>query len=69
MTFNRVFVLALVVAMVGDVDHATDLNGLAKFIVFILIYVVGRLLWGTAPDPLPGAVKRGLEDFAREYRK
>lgn len=61
MSFPRGCIIALMAGLTahGDGD-AADL---------FVVALIGQALWWLAPDPLPGAIKRGLEDFAREYRR
>ena len=49
--------------LAGGIAHADDLST-AAFCVLVAIFA-----WAWTSDPLPGAIERGLEDFARRYRR
>ncbi len=38
------------------------------YLIF-LGWATSGLLWINSPDPVPGAVRKGLEDFAKDYRR
>src|SRR3546814_14890668 len=61
MTFTRATILAMMTAMLvrGPATGGHDLAVIASC----------GILWWFTTDPLPEAIKRGLEDFAREYRR
>ncbi len=60
MTFTRALILAF---MAGDFAKN---DGVGQHLVAVLIAAV---LWFTlTSDPLPAAVERGLQSFAKRYR-
>lgn len=61
MSFPRALTTAL---MAGWIARGDGTGG-----EFLAIAAIGGFLWYVAPDPLPDAIKRGLEAFARDYRR
>lgn len=61
MSFARAFVIAV---MAGVITRSDDLvTGAA------VAWLVGGVAWLFLTDPLPGAIRRGLEAYAKDYRK
>jgi hypothetical protein len=60
MTFTRAWTIAIMVRLL---DRSDGVGGV------LLAFAVTAPLWYLTSDPLPAAVKRGLENFAREYRR
>lgn len=60
MTFQR----AVVIAVMTDI-MVTGQGTWAS----VAAVVLGGALWFFTDDPLPGAIERGLEDFARKHRR
>lgn len=68
MSFTRAFLLAL---MTGLQTHLQMHHPgfVASILLSLMIFAAFGALWHINPDPLPGAVRKGLEDFAKEYRR
>jgi hypothetical protein len=60
MTFTRAFVIAVMTSLLL---RDSSVEGFAAAIG------LGGFLWLFTTDPLPAAVKRGLENFAKDYRR
>ena len=39
------------------------------FAIVLVTWAIGGFLWSFSDDPLPDATRRGLEAYARTYRK
>lgn len=60
MNFQR----AVVIAVMADIMSSSS-----ELAVSLLAVGVGAALWHFTPDPLPDAVAKGIEDFARKHRR
>lgn len=60
MNFQR----AVVIAVMTDIMVSSN-----EIAVSLVAVATGGVLWFFAPDPLPGAIERGLEEFARKHRR
>ncbi len=61
MNFARAFVIALMAGWVARGDGSG--------VEILAAAAIGGFLWFLAPDPLPSVIKRGLEDFAKDFRR
>ena len=61
MTYGRAVTIALMVVML-DRAYPEPLGVLALVLLFYF-------LWMWTSDPLPDAIRKGLEAFARDYRR
>ncbi len=69
MTFGRANVIAWMTALITRLVLYPPAGLGATILLVALITAIFGLLWRLHPDPLPGAVRKGLEDFAKEYRR
>jgi hypothetical protein len=64
MTFNR----AIVIAMMANLFGHCDGRGMELIFEYVLVMLIGSILWHLTTDPLPGAIERGLDAYAKKWR-
>jgi hypothetical protein len=64
MTFARMLILAITTA---TLVHAFGVPGdRAEFVLWTLL--ASYVAWSFTTDPLPGAIERGLDHYAKKWR-
>lgn len=68
MTFERAYLIALLVVAMQEIG-STGATVIEKAALSGLLYLGIRFIWNLFEDPLPGAIRKGLEEFAKDYRR
>lgn len=68
MSFERAYLIALlVVAMQMIVSSGASV--IEKAALSGLLYLGIRFIWNLFDDLLPGAIRKALDDYAKDYRR